>query len=207
MSDSQENEEKNESNQEEKEPQISEIEISRDKYEIIPDNESNIITDKIIQVLQEKLLQPIEKFNIDLIIKNDTEKMFDKESLEQIEIEIENFKKSFIELQFKNIKDLISKFSLVENLKDFSEEKTFAEELKSYDIDMNIFSFIGPLSAKIEELNKKEKKDNSQEIIKALFKILEMNYYKNQNANLENSINEYNLKINELKNKNNIFLD
>jgi len=207
MSDSQENEEKNESNQEEKEPQISEIEISRDKYEIIPDNESNIITDKIIQVLQEKLLQPIEKFNIDLIIKNDTEKMFDKESLEQIEIEIENFKKSFIELQFKNIKDLISKFSLVENLKDFSEEKTFAEELKSYDIDMNIFSFIGPLSAKIEELNKKEKKDNSQEIIKALFKILEMNYYKNQIANLENSINEYNLKINELKNKNNIFLD
>ena len=207
MSDSQENEEKNESNQEEKEPQISEIEISRDKYEIIPDNESNIITDKIIQVLQEKLLQPIEKFNIDLIIKNDTEKMFDKESLEQIEIEIENFKKSFIELQFKNIKDLISKFSLVENLKDFSEEKTFAEELKSYDIDMNIFSFIGPLSAKIEELNKKEKKDNSQEIIKALFKILEMNYYKNQNANLENSINEYNLKINELNNKNNIFFD
>ena len=162
---------------------IPEEEISEDKYKILQNQESNIIADKLIQLMQEKLLSPIERFNIDLIKKYDSEGMFSQEILEQLEEDIENYKKTYIEQQFKTIKDIISKFNLIENLNNFSEEKIFAEELKSYDVGIDIFSFIGPLSEKIKEIrdkNKSEKAENSNEIEKSLFKLLEINYYNNK---------------------------
>ena len=186
---------------------IPEEEISEDKYKILQNQESNIIADKLIQLMQEKLLSPIERFNIDLIKKYDSEGMFSQEILEQLEEDIENYKKTYIEQQFKTIKDIISKFNLIENLNNFSEEKIFAEELKSYDVGIDIFSFIGPLSEKIKEIrdkNKSEKAENSNEIEKSLFKLLEINYYNNKSSRLEESIKILESQINDLKNKNKI---
>ncbi len=188
---------------------IIQEEQSLDKYKINQNNESNYISDKIIQLLQEKLLSPIDKFNLDLIKKYDTENMFGKEILSPLEVEIENFKHSYIEQQFKTIKEIIEKHNLVENLKNLSEEKIFLEELKSYDIGIDIFSFFGPLTGKIKEIKNRDKKDedendNKNEIEKALFKLLEINYYNNKINNLEQSIKSLDEEIEELKNKNKI---
>ena len=191
---------------------IPEEELSEDKYKINQNEESNFMTDKIIQLLQEKLLGQIDKFNIELIKKYDTENMFNKEILDELEDDMENFKQSYIDQQFKIIKDIISKYNLIENLKNLSEEKNFLEELKSYDISIDIFSFIGPLTEKIKEIKKSEKneednfniKNCNNEIEKALFKLLEINYYNNKTINLEENIKQLELQIEELKNKNKI---
>ena len=207
MNDENNTEEKHSKNTSKEEIIIPEEQISEDKYKILQNQESNIMTDKLIQLMQEKLLSPIERFNIDLIKKNDTEGMFDQEILEQLEEDIENYKKTYIEQQFKIIKEIISKFNLKENLDDISEEKTFAEELKSYDISIDIFSFIGPLNEKIKEIrekNKSEELENSNEIEKALFKLLEINYYNNKTSSLEESIKILDSQIEDLKNKNKI---
>ena len=186
-----------------------------DKYKINPNKESNYISDKIIEFLQEKLLSQADKFNLDLIKKYDTENMFDKEILAPLEKEIENYKLSYIEKQFKTINEIIEKHNLVESLKNLSEEKLMLEELKSYDIGIDIFSFIGPLTEKIKEMKNNEKKDgggdndsdsesSNNEIEKALFKLLEINYYNNRTKSLEQSIKVLDEKIEELKNKNKI---
>ena len=201
---------KQENNKIEKEDNIiiPEEELGEDKYKINQNGESNYIADKIIQLLQEKLLGQIDKFNIDLIAKYDTEKMFDKEMLDQLEEDVENFKRSYIEEQFKIIKDIISKYNLIENLKNLSEEKIFYEELKSYDIGIEIFSFIGPLTEKIKEIKSREKNGEGynnempDEIEKSLFKLLEINYYNNKTYSLNESIKILNNQIEELKNKN-----
>ena len=131
--------------------------------------------------------------------------------LYQLEEDIENFKRSYIEEQFKIIKDINSKYNLIENLKNLSEEKLFYEELKAYDIGIEIFSFIGPLTKKIKEIKSKEKNEEgknneiSNEIEKALFKLLEINYYNNKTYNLEESIKALDTQIEELKSKNKIF--
>ena len=161
MSHSSDNEEKKNENESKDEIIIPEDELSEDKYKIIQNKESNLLADKIIQLLQENLLGRIEKFNIDLIKKYDTENIFDKEMLEQIEEDIENYKQSYIEQNFKIIREIISKYDLIENLKNLSEEKLFAQELKSYDINIDIFSFIGPLSAKINEIMKRDNNNNN----------------------------------------------
>ena len=186
-----------------------------DKYKINPNKESNYISDKIIELLQEKLLSQADKFNLDLIKKYDTENMFDKEILAPLEKEIENYKLSYIEKQFKTINEIIEKHNLVDNLKNLSEEKLMLEELKSYDIGIDIFSFIGPLTEKIKEMKNNEKKDDggdndsdsessNNEIEKALFKLLEINYYNNRTKSLEQSIKVLDEQIEELKNKNKI---
>ena len=186
-----------------------------DKYKINPNKESNYISDKIIELLQEKLLSQADKFNLDLIKKYDTENMFDKEILAPLEKEIENYKLSYIEKQFKTINEIVEKHNLVESLKNLSEEKLMLEELKSYDIGIDIFSFIGPLTEKIKEMKNNEKKDSggdndshsessNNEIEKALFKLLEINYYNNRTKSLEQSIKVLDEKIEELKNKNKI---
>ena len=82
---------------------LPEEDLSEDKYQINQNKESNLLADKIIQLLQEKLLGLIDKFNIDLIKKYDTENIFDKEMLDKLEEEIENYKQSYIEQQFKII--------------------------------------------------------------------------------------------------------
>ena len=189
---------------------LPEEELSEDKYQINQNKESNLLADKIIQLLQEKLLGLIDKFNIDLIKKYDTENIFDKEMLDQLEEEIENYKQSYIEQQFKIIKEIISKYNLIENLKNLSEECVFAEELKSYDINIDIFSFIGPLSEKIKEINKSDKnkdinnKEMSNDIERALFKLLEIYYYNSKTSSLEESIKALDIQIEDLKNKNKI---
>ena len=186
-----------------------------DKYKINPNKESNYISDKIIELLQEKLLSQADKFNLDLIKKYDTENMFDKEILAPLEQEIENYKLSYIEKQFKTINEIIEKYNLVESLKNLSEEKLMLEELQSYDISIDIFSFIGPLTEKIREMKNNEKKDDGgdndsdressdNEIEKALFKLLEINYYNNRTKSLEQSIKVLDEQIEELKNKNKI---
>ena len=194
---------------------IPEEEQIMDKYKINSNEDSNYIADKIIELLQEKLLSQTDKFNLDLIKKYDTENMFDKEILAPLEQEIENFKHSYIEQQFKTIKEIIEKYNLVENLKNLSEEKMLLEELKSYDIGIDIFSFIGPLTGKIKEIKNKEKNENeagsenddekeNNEIEKALFKLLEINYYNTRTNSLEQSIKALDEQIEELRNKNKI---
>ena len=186
-----------------------------DKYKINPNKESNYISDKIIELLQEKLLSQADKFNLDLIKKYDTENMFDKEILAPLEQEIENYKLSYIEKQFKTINEIIEKYNLVESLKNLSEEKLMLEELQSYDISIDIFSFIGPLTEKIREMKNNENKDDGgdndsdressdNEIEKALFILLEINYYNNRTKSLEQSIKVLDEQIEELKNKNKI---
>ena len=137
--------------------------------------------------------------------------MFDKETLEQIESELDKFKQSYVEDQFKTIKKIISDYNLVENVQNLSEEKTFAEELNSFDIKSDILSFIGPLSEKIKEMNNKEQnkdgnniKDNSYEIEKDLFQLVQINYYNNKIMSLEESIKTLDYQIEDLKNKNKI---
>ena len=58
---------------------IPEEEQIMDKYKINPSIDSNYIADKMIELLQEKLLSRTDKFNLDLIKKYDTENIFDKE--------------------------------------------------------------------------------------------------------------------------------
>ena len=156
-------------------PNIFEEEISEDKYQLQSNPNSNILSNKLIQILQECLLAPVNKFNKDIFYKYDKEKMFDKESLDQLDIDINSFKISFIEEQYKIIKELIAKYDLINNLKNFSEEKSFAEELNKYNINSDILSFFGPFSNKINEVNQKGVNDNSNDIEKFLFKIVEMN--------------------------------
>ena len=197
---------------------IPEEELSEDKYKINQNEESNFMTDKIIQLLQEKLLGQIDKFNIDLIKKYDTENMFNKEILDELEDDMENFKQSYIEQQFKIIKDILSKYNLIENLKNLSEEKNFVEELKSYDISIDIFSFIGPLTEKIKEIKKRENENNKElNFEKVCYPIVEdlKNFIKEQpnifrnhieeitkNHNNDNDINETDLLPSlEIKNK------
>ena len=88
---------------------IFEEEISEDKYQLQSNPNSNILSNKLIQILQECLLAPVNKFNKDIFYKYDKEKMFDKESLDQLDIDINSFKISFIEEQYKIIKELIAK--------------------------------------------------------------------------------------------------
>ena len=186
------------------EPIIPEEEISEDKYQLQSDPNSNILSNKLIQLLQECLLSPVNKFNKEIFYKYDKEKLLDKESIDLLDLEINNFKISFIEEQYKIIKELIAKYDLIKNLKNFSEEKTFSEELNKYDINSNIFSFIGPFNNKIIEVNKKEENENSNEIEQFLFDIMTMNYYNQKTALLEQNMRILNGKIEDLKNKNKI---
>ena len=188
----------------EEEPIIPEEEISEDKYQLQSDPDSNILSNKLILLLQECLLSPVNKFNKDIFYNYDKEKMLDKETIDTLDIEINNFKISYIEEQYEIIKDLISKYDLIKNLKNFSEEKTFSEELNKYDINGNIFSFIGPFNNKIIEENKKEENEDSNEIEQFLFDIMTMNYYNQKTALIEQNIQILNSKIEDLKNKNKI---
>ena len=183
-----------------------EEEILEDKYNLQINSESNRLSNKLISLLQECLLSPVNKFNSDIFRKYDKENLIDKNDLDQIELDINNFKLSFIEEQFKIIKELIVKYNLIDGLKNLSEEKTFSEELKKLNINSDILSFIGPLSNKINEINKNsgENKDESNEIEKFLFKILEMHYFNRKTALLEESIKVMDSQIEELKNKNKI---
>ena len=188
----------------EEEPIIPEEEISEDKYQLQSDPNSNILSNKLIRLLQECLLSPVNKFNKDIFYKYDKEKMLDKETIDSLDLEINNFKMYFIEEQYKTIKELISKYDLIKNLKNFSEEKTFSEELNKYDINGNIFSFIGPFNNKIIEANKKEEDENSNEIEQFLFDIMTMDYYNQKTTIIEQNMRILNSKIEDLKNKNKI---
>ena len=190
--------------QSEEEPIIPEEEISEDKYQIQSDPDSNILSNKIIQLLQECLLSPVNKFDKDIFYKYDKEKMLDKETIDLLDEEINNFKISYIEQQYQIIKDLIAKYDLIKGLKNYSEEKTFSEELNKYDINGNIFSFIGPFNNKIIEENKKEENEDSNEIEQFLFNIMTMNYYNQKTALIERNMQILNTKIEDLKNKNKI---
>ena len=190
--------------QSEEEPIIPEEEISEDRYQIQSDPDSNILSNKLIQLLQECLLSPVNKFDKDIFYKYDKEKMLDKETIDLLDEEINNFKISYIEQQYQIIKDLIAKYDLIKNLKNFSEEKTFSEELNKYDINGNIFSFIGPFNNKIIEENKKEENEDSNEIEQFLFNIMTMNYYNQKTALIERNMQILNTKIEDLKNKNKI---
>ena len=183
-----------------------EEEILEDKYNLQINSESNRLSNKLITLLQECLLSPVNKFNSDIFRKYDKENLLDKDDIDQIELDINNFKLSFIEEQFKIIKELIVKYNLIDGLKNLSEEKTFSEELKKLNVNSDILSFIGPFSNKINEINKNsvENKDESNEIEKFLFKILEMNYFNRKTALLEESIKVMDSQIEELKNKNKI---
>ena len=130
--------------------------------------------------------------------------MLDKETIDLLDEEINNFKISYIEQQYQIIKDLIAKYDLIKGLKNFSEEKTFSEELNKYDINGNIFSFIGPFNNKIIEENKKEENEDSNEIEQFLFNIMTMNYYNQKTALIERNMQILNTKIEDLKNKNKI---
>ena len=174
--------------QSEEEPIIPEEEISEDKYQIQSDPDSNILSNKLIQLLQECLLSPVNKFDKDIFYKYDKEKMLDKETIDLLDEEINNFKISYIEQQYQIIKDLIAKYDLIKVLKNFSEEKTFSEELNKYDINGNIFSFIGPFNNKIIEENKKEENEDSNEIEQFLFNIMTMNYYNQKTALIERNM-------------------
>ena len=79
-----ENEEKDQINHEE--------EINEDRFKIQQDQNSNVLLGKLIQLIQECLLAPINKFNKDIFIKYDKDKLADKYSLDLIEVEINNFK-------------------------------------------------------------------------------------------------------------------
>ena len=188
----------------EEEPIIPEEEISEDKYQLQSDPNSNILSNKLIRLLQECLLSPVNKFSKDIFYKYDKEKMLDKETIDSLDLEINNFKMYFIEEQYKTIKELISKYDLIKNLKNFSEEKTFSEELNKYDINGNIFSFIGPFNNKIIEANKKEEDENSNEIEQFLFDIMTMDYYNQKTTIIEQNMRILNSKIEDLKNKNKI---
>ena len=190
--------------QSEEEPIIPEEEISEDKYQIQSDPDSNILSNKLIQLLQECLLSPVNKFDKDIFYKYDKEKMLDKETIDLLDEEINNFKISYIEQQYQIIKDLIAKYDLIKGLKNFSEEKTFSEELNKYDINGNIFSFIGPFNNKIIEENKKEENEDSNEIEQFLFNIMTINYYNQKTALIERNMQILNTKIEDLKNKNKI---
>ena len=181
-----------------------EAEMSEDKYQLQQEQSSSILSNKLIQLLQECLLAPVNKFNNEIFIKYDKEKLIDKESLEQISLEINNFKISYIDEQYKIIKELITKYDLINNLKKFSEEKNFNEELNKYEINSGIISFMGPLSNIINQVNKKEEGNDSIEIEKFLFKILELDYYTRRTAILEENIKMLDAKIEDLHNKNNI---
>ena len=148
----------------------------------------------------------MDKFNKEIFTKYDKEHLFDKESLDHIDIEINNFKISFIEEQYRIIKELITKYDLIKGLKKFSDEKNFSEELDKYNINSDILSFIGPLSNKINEVKDKENdiNGNNNEIEKFLFEILEMNYYNKKTVLLEESIKALDEQIEDLKNKNKI---
>ena len=207
MSDEENSSKKNKqeaSPQSEEEPIIPEEEISEDKYQIQSDPDSNILSNKLIQLLQECLLSPVNKFDKDIFYKYDKEKMLDKETIDLLDEEINNFKISYIEQQYQIIRDLIAKYDLIKNLKNFSEEKTFSEELNKYDINGNIFSFIGPFNNKIIEENKKEENEDSNEIEQFLFNIMTMNYYNQKTALIERNMQILNTKIEDLKNKNKI---
>ena len=184
-----------------------EEEILEDKYNLQINLESNRLSNKLITLLQECLLSPVNKFNSDIFRKYDKENLLDKDDIDQIELDINNFKLSFIEEQFKIIKELIAKYNLIDELKNLSEEKTFSEELKKLNVNSDILSFIGPLSNKINEINKEQEENNdeSNDIEKFLFKILEMGYYNKKTALLEESIKLMDSQIEELKNKNKIF--
>ena len=201
-----EKKEKNSDSKEEKDEQIHEVELSKDIYHIQEQKQSNILSEKLIKLILFQLLKPTELFNKELLKKYDQDDVFDRECLEKMEIEIESFKKSYIDVQFKNIKDLIERFNLVENLKNLSEEKTFAEELNSYGINSEILSFIGPLCEKIKEIENGNKEDNNcpYEIEKDLLKLVEINYYQSKSAQIEENIQKLDQEIEELKNKNKI---
>ena len=189
----------NKSSENEEEEQINpEEEISEDKYQLQQEQNSSVLSNKLIHLLQECLLAPVNKFNNEIFIKYDTEKIIDKESLEQISLEINNFKMSFIDEQYKIIKELITKYDLINTLKKFSEEKNFAEELSKYEINSGIISFMGPLSNIIYQVNKKEEDNDSIEIEKFLFKILELDYYTKRTAILEENIKMLDAKIEDL---------
>ena len=184
----------------------AEEEILEDKYNLQINSESNRLSNKLITLLQECLLSPVNKFNTDVFKKYDKDNLIDKDGLDQIELEINNFKLSFIEDQFKIIKELIAKYNLIGDLKLLSEEKTFNEELNKLNINSDILSFIGPLSNKINEVIKENESNDEDpnDIEKFLFKLIEMNYYNRKTALLEDSIKMLDLQIEELKNKNKI---
>ena len=86
-------------------PTIIEEEKIEDKYQLPQNEDSNILSNKLLFLLQECLLSPVDKFNKEIFTKYDKEHLFDKESLDHIDIEINNFKISFIEEQYRIIKE------------------------------------------------------------------------------------------------------
>ena len=189
-----------------KDQSMSENEIQEDKYNLGLNQISNPLSNKLIVLLEECLLAPVSSFNTDIFKKYDKENLLEKDNLNQIDLKINDFKLSFIEYQFKILKDLIEKYNLFEGLKKLSDEKSFHDELNKLNISADIFSFIGPLNNIINEINdkKNENSKNSYEIEKFFFKILEMNYYKRKTSLLEETIQMLDLKIEDLKNKNKI---
>jgi len=185
---------------------ISENEIQEDKYNLGLNQISNPLSNKLIVLLEECLLAPVSSFNTDIFKKYDKENLFEKDNLNQIDLKINDFKLSFIEYQFKILKDLIEKYNLFDGLKKLSDEKTFRDELNKLNITDDIFSFIGPLNNIINEISEKNNAncENGYEIEKFFFKILEMNYYKRKTSLLEETIQMLDLKIEDLKNKNKI---
>ena len=97
----------------------------------------------------------MSSFNTDIFKKYDKENLFEKDNLNQIDLKINDFKLSFIEYQFKILKDLIEKYNLFDGLKKLSDEKTFRDELNKLNITDDIFSFIGPLNNIINEISEK----------------------------------------------------
>ena len=109
---------------------------------------------------------------------------------------------SFIDEQYKIIKELITKYDLMNSMKDISEEKIFSKELNSYNINIELLSFFGPFSSKIKEINEKGGSDDPLEIEKFMFKLLEISYYQNKTTMLLNNIKILDEQIEDLKNKN-----
>ena len=188
---------------ENEEDQINqEEEISEDKFQLQQYENSSVLLSKLIQLFQELLLDPVNKYNKDIFLKYDKDKLFDKESLDYIDLEINNFKMSFIDEQYKIIKELITKYDLMNSMKDISEEKIFSKELNSYNINIELLPFFGPFSSKIKEINEKGGSDDPLEIEKFMFKLLEISYYQNKTTMLLNNIKILDEQIEDLKNKN-----
>ena len=176
--------------------------------------QTNIVANKLLILYQKVFYGKIEKISKEVIKENDPEHLIDDSILDGIDIinEFNKFKSDYVVKQNSIINNIISRFDIIKNSEELSEEKTFEDEMKFYDLDVRALEFVGPLTSCIENLSLNDKNndeesnlESSQEILEQMAEIIKCNFYKNKVTELDEKIEDLDIKIKELEEKNKLF--
>ena len=173
--------------------------------------QTNIVANKLLNLFKKFFYKKVEEISKEVIKENDPEHLIDDSILDGLDIinEFNKFKNNYLIKKNSIINNIISRFAIVKNGEELSEEKVFSDEIKFYNLDVRALEFIGPLTSCIENLSLKNKDNNenknlesAQEILEQMAEIMKCNFYKKKTVELDEKIEDLDIKIKELEEKN-----